>query len=75
MEIEQVILNKPAKRNSVQPITYRSMLWKGCLWFTNEYVCSIERVIGSKARALQTEEIACKCQTFLSLLSGQRKQT
>jgi len=35
----------------------------------------IERVTGRKARGLQMEEIACKCQTFLSLLSGRRKQT
>ena len=35
----------------------------------------IERVTGRKARGLQIEEIACKCQTFLSLLSGRRKQT
>ena len=28
-----------------------------------------------KARGLQMEEIGCKCQTFLSLLSGRRKQT
>ena len=34
-----------------------------------------ERVTGRKARGLQAEEIACKCQTFLSLLSGRRKQT
>ena len=34
-----------------------------------------ERVTGRKARGLQMEEIACKCQTFLSLLSGGRKQT
>ena len=34
-----------------------------------------ERVTGRKARGLQMEEIACKCQTFLSLLSGRRKQT
>ena len=34
-----------------------------------------ERVTGRKASGLQTEEIACKCQTFLSLLSGRRKQT
>ena len=33
-----------------------------------------ERVTGRKARGLQTEEIACKCQTFLSLLSGMRKK-
>ena len=35
----------------------------------------IGRVTGRKAKGLQTEEIACKCQTFLSLLSGRRKQT
>ena len=34
-----------------------------------------ERVTGRKARGLQTEERGCKCQTFLSLLSGRRKQT
>jgi len=35
---------------------------------------SNERVIGRKARGLQTEEIGCKCQTFLiSLLSSRRK--
>ena len=34
-----------------------------------------ERVAGRKARGLQTEEIGCKCQTFvISLLSGRRKQ-
>ena len=33
------------------------------------------RVTGRKARGLQREEIACKCQTFFSLLSGRRKQT
>ena len=33
-------------------------------------------VHGRKARGLQMEEIGCKCQTsFLSLLSGRRKQT
>ena len=35
----------------------------------------IERATGRKARGLQTEEISCKCQTFLSLLSRRRKQT
>ena len=34
-----------------------------------------ERVIGRKARGLQTEEIGCNCQTFFSLLSGRKKQT
>ena len=36
---------------------------------------SCERVTGRKARGLQMEEIACKCQIFFSLLSGRRKQT
>ena len=35
----------------------------------------VESVTGRKARGLQMEEIAYKCQTFLSLLSGRRKQT
>ena len=39
------------------------------------YHLATERVTGRKARGLQTEEIGCKCQTFLSLLSGRRKQT
>ena len=30
---------------------------------------TFERVTGGKARGLQMEEISCKCQTFLSLLS------
>ena len=34
-----------------------------------------ERVTGRKARGLQKEEIACTCQTFLSLLSSRKKQT
>ena len=34
-----------------------------------------ERVTGRKPRGLQMEEIAYKCQTFLSLLSGRGKQT
>ena len=33
-----------------------------------------ERVKGRKARGLQMEEIGYKCQTFLSLLRGRRKQ-
>ena len=42
---------------------------------TKQSVVYHERVTGRKARGLQTEEIACKCQTFLSLLSSRRKQT
>ena len=38
-------------------------------------LAGLERVTGRKARGLQIEEIACKCQTFVSLLSGRRKQT
>ena len=38
-------------------------------------ILHVERVIGRKARGLPTEEIACRCQTFLPLLSGRRKQT
>ena len=34
-----------------------------------------DRVTGRKARGLQTEEIGCKYQTFLSLLSSRRKQS
>ena len=34
-----------------------------------------EKVTGRKARGLQMEEIACKCQTFLSLLIRRRKQS
>ena len=34
-----------------------------------------ERVTDRKARGLQMEEIGCKCQTVLSLLSGRSKQT
>ena len=39
------------------------------------YLVEAERVTGRKARGLQTEEIACKYQTFLPLLSGRGKQT
>ena len=38
-------------------------------------VHSSERVTGRKARGLQMEEIGCKCQTILSLVSSRRKQT
>ena len=34
-----------------------------------------ERVTGRKARGLQMEKRGCRCQTFLSLLSGRKKQT
>ena len=46
---------------------------KSFLFFSDSFHfwCGSERVIGRKARGLQTEEIGCKCQTiFLSLLSG-----
>ena len=48
--------------------------WKS-LSHVRLFVTPCERVTGRKARGLQTEEISCKCQTFLSLLSGMRKQT
>ena len=44
-------------------------LERNCGWTESE------RVTGRKARGLLKEEIACKCQTFFSLLSGRRKQT
>ena len=34
-----------------------------------------ERVTGRKDRGLQVEKEGCRCQTFLSLLSGRKKQT
>ena len=34
-----------------------------------------ERLTGRKTRGLQMGKILCKCQTFLSLLSGSRKQS
>ena len=40
----------------------------------SSYIFPTERVTGRKARDLQMEEIGCKCKTFLSLLSGRRKQ-
>ena len=46
-----------------------------CFFHDPADVANFERVTGRKARGLQMEEIACKCQTFLSLLSGRRKQT
>ena len=46
-----------------------------CPWHCFPSSVIDERVTGRKARGLQTEEIGCKCQTFLSLLSGRRKQT
>ena len=45
------------------------------LTLSTSFPSTLERVTGRKARGLQIEEIACKCQTFLSLLSGRRKQT
>ena len=44
-------------------------------WTPKPLQMVIVRGIGRKARGLQKEETACKCQTFLSLLSGRRKQT
>ena len=36
---------------------------------------AVERVTGRKARGLQVEKEGCRCQTFLSVLSGRKKQT
>ena len=51
--------------------------WGDFLWFPPLVALreSFPRQVDRKARGLQMEEIACKCQTFLSLLSGKRKQT
>ena len=40
-----------------------------------EFNSDDERVTGRKASGLQMEERGCKCQTFLSLLIGRKKQT
>ena len=45
------------------------------LLLISSFILISERVTGRKARGLQMEEIGCKCQTFLALLSGRRKQT
>ena len=49
----------------------------GMVWVTDtgHFFQASERVTGRKARGLQTEERGCKRQTFLSLLSGRKKQT
>ena len=47
----------------------------GISWAWSFRVSTPEKVRGNKARGLQTEEVACKWQTFLFLLSGRRRQT
>ena len=42
-----------------------------CIFFCFVYRV-IERVTDRRARGLQTKQRGCKCQTFLSLLSGRR---
>ena len=42
---------------------------------TVSHANTTERVTGRKARGLQVEKRGCRCQTFLSLLSGRKKQT
>ena len=64
---EQVSLKKKIKKKVSSTVPFVSG-WKPDTEET-------ERVTGRKARGLQMEEIACKCQTFLSLLSSRRKQT
>ena len=55
----------------------KTLKWKFWYIFSQELIRIIasKRVTGRKARGLQMEEIGCKCQTFLSPLSGRRKQT
>ena len=54
---------------------------KRCLFHHRGLECKSRKsrdnveLTGKKARGLQKEEVACKCQTFLSLLSGRRKPT
>ena len=60
------------------PWTLDSLMWgqeHSQLFLIHCFPVVCEKVTGRKARGLQMEEIACKCQTFLSLLSGKRKQT
>ena len=47
----------------------------GISWAWSFRVSTPEKVRGNKARGLQTEEVACKWQTLLFLLSGGKKQT
>ena len=62
-------------------LSLQSQLWgvtpwlSGCKERFQLFFLRGERVTGRKARGLQMEEIAGKCQTFLFLLSGRRKQT
>ena len=44
------------------------------LFSLSPYSSPAERVTGRKARGLQMEKIACKCQTFLSLLRAGRNK-
>ena len=44
-------------------------------WSFSFSITPSERVTGRKARGLQVEKEGCRCQTFLSLLSGRKKQT
>ena len=55
-----------------------SLWYCSCLginWTWSFQLSSSERVTSRKARDLQREELASKYQTFVSLLSGRRKQT
>ena len=45
------------------------------MWKMNTNFISQSQKLRRRARGLQTEEIGCKCQAFLYLLSSRRKQT
>ena len=52
---------------SVNKVEIDVFLELSCFFHDPADVANFERVTGRKARGLQMEEIACKCQTFLSL--------
>ena len=55
-------------------VAHSPMHWLKCS-LMYQFLGQLQRVTGRKSRGLQREEIDCKCQTFLSLLRGRRKQT
>ena len=55
------------------PLLFLPSIFPSIRVFSNKSDLHIERVTDRKARGLQMEEIACKCQTFSSLLRGRGK--